>query len=239
LFKSIIAKQQEQVDKASENLDKQSEKEEEQRERAENGLENTFKFEEEQRALREKALIEEQKRLERIQKLESFYNTYNANLSSLKDGQDSSTAIAKTLRDIAIVQALTQFEDGGIVEDELPKNGIFKGNSHRKGGIKIEVEGEEGILSKKEMANMGKSNFYKIKQMAKENRINELMEVQAVPYMNGSFSVNSEIKELKDAIRNIEIQKVDVKKFANDIIMVNETIKKGKKTYNNRHYISK
>ena len=60
------------------------------------------------------------------------------------------------------------FGDGGAIEDHLPSNGIFQGQSHKgnQKGIKVLVEGNEGIFSGREMNNLGKSNFYALKEMA-------------------------------------------------------------------------
>jgi TP901 family phage tail tape measure protein len=134
---------------------------ERQRELAERGLENTLAFEKQVQAENQARLLEEQKRLEKIKKIETYYNL----LASYAQ-EDPNTAPAKALVQIGIAEAIaSKFEDGGIVSDVIAKQngGILKGNSHKKGGILIEAEGSEGIFSKKEMQNLGKDNFYALK----------------------------------------------------------------------------
>ena len=132
-----------------------------QRELAERGLENTLAFEKQIQAENQARLIEEQKRLEKIKKIETYYNL----LSSYAQ-EDPNTAPAKALVQLGIAEAIaSRFEHGGIVSDVIAKQngGILQGNSHRNGGILIEAEGSEGIFSKKEMQNLGKDNFYALK----------------------------------------------------------------------------
>lgn len=132
-----------------------------QRELAERGLENTLAFEKQVQAENQARLIEEQKRLEKIKKIETYYNL----LASYAQ-EDPNTAPAKALVQLGIAEAIaSRFEHGGIVSDVIAKQngGILQGNSHRNGGILIEAEGSEGIFSKKEMQNLGKDNFYALK----------------------------------------------------------------------------
>lgn len=244
IFDKWQENQQKRIDSAEEEVERSEQREDEQRERAEEGLENTLKFEQENSARKEQALIQEQKRLEQIQKLEAFWNTYNANLNALQEGEGSGTALAKTLRDIAIIEGIATFEDGGVVGVDgqgvqTDSFGVTVGNRHIQGGIKAEFEGGEGFLSRKEIGNMGKENFYAIKKMAKENRISDLMAAPQLSFNNLDLSIRSEIDGLSKAIQSMQNQQVDVQKFANDIIQVNETVKKGKKTYINKHLISR
>jgi hypothetical protein len=150
-------------------VDNQREAVETQQRRAEQGLANTLAFEQQQLAKREADLIKQQKREERLQKIKALWSSY----SSYSD-KDPDTAIMKALRDFSIIEAITaSFGDGGVVEDKLPTNGIFRGQSHQgnKRGIPILVEGQEGIFSKREMANLGKDNFYKMKERASMGKV--------------------------------------------------------------------
>ena len=236
--------QEKRIEGAKEEVEESEENTERQFKRAEEGLENTYKFEQEERARREQRLIEEQKRLEKIQKLESFYNTYNANLSSLKEGQDSGTALAKTLRDVAIIEAISTFEDGGIVGVDgqgvkTDSNGVTVGKRHKGGGIKAEFEGGEGFLSRKEMKNMGAENFYQIKKAAKENRINDLVQANTIQMTGVDFGLKNEMSELTAALQNVELNKgMNFEKIAKDLFKMIVTTKKGNKTTNRTHYLN-
>ncbi len=118
ISESIENKLQASVEGMEDALNKQEALVEEQRQRAINGQANTLAFEKKEQAKREAQLLASQKRLERIQRFKSYYNTYNANLSALRDGQDSSVALAKTIKDITILEALTAgFKDGGYTGD--------------------------------------------------------------------------------------------------------------------------
>jgi hypothetical protein len=203
-----------------------------QRKRAEQGLQNTLAFEQKEEAKREKELIERQKRLDQINKLTAYWNTYNANLASLEPGQDSTDAITKTLTSIAVIEALTasltRFADGGVVEDRLPVDGIFRGASHssKKGGIPIMVEGQEGIFSKKEMANLGKDNFYALKNIASsgvvdgnffsEQRNVFIKEVPSIGRYDKELV--SEIKAVKQAINSRPDQMLNVPEVVNGVL---------------------
>jgi TP901 family phage tail tape measure protein len=149
------------IDGIEEEINLQEDNIERQRELAERGLENTLAFEKQVQAENQARLIEEQKRLEKIKKIEAYYNL----LASYAQ-DDPNTAPAKALVQIGIAEAIaSRFEHGGIVSDVIAKQngGILQGNSHRNGGILIEAEGSEGIFSKKEMQNLGKDNFYALK----------------------------------------------------------------------------
>lgn len=149
------------IDGIEKEIDLQEDNIQRQRELAERGLENTLAFEKQVQAENQARLIEEQKRLEKIKKIETYYNL----LSSYAQ-EDPNSAPAKALVQIGIAEAIaSRFEHGGIVSDVIAKQngGILQGNSHRNGGILIEAEGSEGIFSKKEMQNLGKDNFYALK----------------------------------------------------------------------------
>lgn len=237
---------------AQDSLSKQQDAVDEQRSRAEQGLTNTLAFEQKELAKRESEVLKRQKRQERIEKLQSYWNTYNANINSLKEGQDSSVAINKTIKDISIIEAITaslkSFGDGGVVEDRLPGNGIFKGDSHnsKSGGIPIMVEGKEGIFSTKEMGNLGKDNFYALKQMANDGVIGKDIftsqrqgfdKAVAVPVQTGNGKLLAQMKSVEAAIKNKPVSSMEVSKLANGMIDVIEKTKQGKRITRNHHII--
>ncbi|MDB0602171.1 hypothetical protein PL373_13635 [Tenacibaculum maritimum] len=245
VFSRIEETQRRTLQNSERNLDKQQDAVDDQRLRAQNGLTNTLAFEQKELAKREARVLQQQKRLDRIQKLQSYWRTYNANLSSLKDGQDSNDAIVKTLKSIAVIEGITaslqSFGDGGIVEDKLPSNGVFRGQSHQgnKGGIPIMVEGREGIFSVNEMNNMGRDNFYALKELANRGKLNTNFFAQqrsdftkTVPIFPSNKNLEYELKEVKRAIVNKPVTDFDVVKLANAVELISTTSTPNKTVYN-------
>jgi len=245
---------QRSVDKSKQSLSDQQKAVDTQRARAEKGLTNTLAFEQKEQAKREAELIKRQKRLDRVQKLKSYWNTYNANLNSLKEGEDSGKAITKTLRDIAIVEALTaslsSFGDGGVVGvDGVRTNsfGVTQGRSHNKnGGILAFHEGGEGFLSRKEMDNIGMENFYKFKQMAALGTLDtNFFSTQGQSFSSSIQNLTftdprlvSEVKNVKDAILSKPHQALSVPEVVDGILKFTETITSKNKVKRN-HYVVK
>lgn len=201
--------QQKKVERSEKLLEKQNDAVERQRERASNGLENTLAFEQKMLAEREAELVKQQRRQERLEKIKAIWTSYSSYAT-----QDPQTAVQKALRDFALLEAITMsFGDGGVVEDRLPGNGIFRGQSHQgnRGGIPIMVEGKEGILSKTEMANLGKDNFYSLKHMAGMGKIDKDLftrqrkdfdKAMFVPVSSGNDKIAKELRGVQDAILN-------------------------------------
>lgn len=223
---------------AQNEVEKQNERVEEQRLLAEQGLENTLAFEQELAAEKEKQLLEEQRKQEKLKIIESFFNALAA---YSKD--DPNTAPAKALAQTFIAKAIAaKLEDGGILEDEvrgqggyLASNGIFKGNSHKNGGIKMplaEFEGDEGILSKKEMRKLGKSNFYNLKKSLRGNRANELFKkqsedsislIQQKEVMLNTKPIENKLDELKKSIDDKPVPQINIDRYGN---LIEKQIKK-------------
>ena len=226
-----------------------------QRARAENGLTNTLAFEQREKAKQEKELIKRQKRLDRIQKLQSYWNTYNANVSALKEGEDSGKAISKTLSDIAIIETITaslsSFGDGGIVGvDGVRTNsfGVTQGRSHNKNkGILAYHEGGEGFLSRKEMNNIGSENFYKFKQMAALGSLDtNFFSGQNESFSSSISSVNftdprlvNEVKSVKEAILSKPTQSLSVPEVVDGVLRFTETISSKNKVKRNHYKVKR
>ena len=220
-------KKQEAIDKE---INSQEDAINRQQELADRGLSNTLAFEERKKAELEKARIDEQRKLERLKKIEAYFNAFAA---YSKD--DPKTAAGKALRDVAIATAfsLAFAEDGGIVGDIAEPiaggriaNGIFKGRSHKQGGILLEAEGDEGIFSKKEMRNLGRDNFYSIKEMLKNPINDDIFERQNAAFISSApviieqknDELIAEIKDLKQVIKNKREFYIDYDKQANMIV---------------------
>lgn len=234
----IIQSQEKLVDKQGEMVDKQEE-------RAKNGMQNTLAFEQRALADREAELIKSQKKQERLEKIKALYTSYT-NYSNKGD----ENPILKALRDFAILESIAaSFGDGGVVEDKLPSNGIFRGRSHngKHGGIPILVEGQEGILSKREMANLGKDNFYKMKELAGLGQVDsnffsgqrEQFVQMIVPKSSSDSMLINEMRDVKNAIEKKPVQNLDILKLSDNILEFVETVQSKNKTVRNHYQLRK
>lgn len=236
----MIEVTQKRVEDSQKLVENQADSVEDQAERARNGLSNTLAFEQEELAKREAELIKQQKREQRLQKIKALYSSY----AGYAD-KDPDTAIIKALRDFAILEAVTaSFGEGGVVEDKLPADGIFRGASHRsrRGGIPIMVEGKEGIFSTREMANLGKDNFYRMKELAGMGKIDEnffsrqrnaFVQTVAVPVNNDDIITH--LQDVKRAIENKPVPNWRIGDIVNGTMELVETIHQGNKEIRN-HY---
>jgi hypothetical protein len=235
---------QKRIDQDEKALDKQKETIDTQQRRAEEGLNNTLAFEQRALGKREAELIKHQKQEERLQKIKTVYTSYAGYAN-----QDPSTAIAKTMRDFALLEAITaSFGDGGIVNDKLPSDGIFRGQSHNgsNGGIPILVEGREGIFSTQEMANLGRNNFYKMKDIAASGKVDSnFFSGQRQQFTHSVSRVSqsdprllNEMREVKKAIEGKPVQNWDLAHVADGVMELVETITTKNHTIRN-HYTTK
>ena len=150
--------------------------------RAEEGLVNTLAFEQGELAKAESEKLRLQQQQQRLDQIKSLFASY-ANYSS----QNEENPLAKTFRDFALLKAAAASvkvfaETGGVVDDlpRIKEGTILQGPSHKQGGIHLIAEGKEGIFSKKEMANLGKDNFYALKGKLKSKFDSSLFENQSV-----------------------------------------------------------
>ena len=243
----LINRAQQLVEEANKRVDDQQGVIDRQRQLAQDGAENSLAFEKEQLQKREAQLLEEQKRLERLEKIKALYASYQAYASS----GDPQSALVNTIRDFAILEGIAgTFGDGGLVADVLgdkgydfkhmPSDGIFRGVSHNhaSGGIPILVEGNEGIFSQEEMGNLGRSNFYAIKEMAgrgvlEDNFWDKQRNDFGPPVMmiNGIGELTSEMREVKYEIKKIprDFQMTDWEKHG-DFLKSMMSYRSGNKT---------
>lgn len=166
ILKEAVRINQERLRSTEDRVRQQETAEERQRERAAQGLENSLAFEQEQLRAREADRARQERRLQRVQQLQTLYQAYLAYLQD--DSTDAPEALGRALRDFGIIRGVAAtFEDGGIVSDKIAQQnkGILRGPRHSAGGILIEAEGQEGILSRKDMNNLGRDNFYTLKNM--------------------------------------------------------------------------
>lgn len=233
---------QKEVKASEDKISKQEKMVDIQRQRAEQGLTNTLAFEQKELAKAESQKLKAEKKLLRAQEIKALYSSYAGYA-----GAGDKNALSHTLKDFAIMKAISlAFGDGGVVEDRLPGNGIFQGQSHsgNAGGIPILVEGSEGIFSKSEMKNLGKDNFYALKSLAGRGRINEgffgnetKAFIQAVPMVDNGLK--NEVIEMRKAIQNMETNKFDIVNYTKDLFKIIETTQKGNSIIRNTYEVKK
>jgi len=246
LFTQILDKYvevaQAQVDATEERVEKQDEMVDRQRDRAEQGLSNTLAFEQRELAKREAERIKAEKKLERAEMIKSLWASYTSNASN----KNVKNPVLKTLKDFAILQAFAAtFGDGGLVEDKVPTDGkgIIRGRSHkgRMGGIPVLVEGNEGFLSGREISNMGKDNFYALKELAGRGPMGKnIFKSQRTNFERvvDQFNDKRIVQKLDDLNKTISEkpeQFLDIHGLVDGILQLTETTKRGKKTVRN-HY---
>lgn len=232
----MIQVTQQRVEESQRLLDKQQKAVEDQQARAQNGLQNTLKFEQEELAKREAEVIKQQRREQRLQKIKALYNSY----ASYAD-KDPDTAVAKALRDFAVLEAISaSFGEGGaaddVLKDKIPHDGrgIIRGRSHRgrNGGIPVLIEGKEGFFSGREMGNLGKDNFYRMKEMAGQGKVDEnfftrqgqqFVQTVGVPVM--TEAILGELQDLRRAVENKPVPNWRVDEVADGTMkLVEETL---------------
>lgn len=237
---------QKQVDATEDRVDKQDEMVDRQRERAEAGLSNTFAFEQRELAKREAERVKAEKKLERAEMIKSLWTSYTSNSSN----KDVKNPVLKTLKDFAILRAFTaSFGDGGLVADKVPTDGrgITRGRSHqgRMGGIPVLVEGNEGFFSGREVSNLGKDNFYALKEMAGRGPIGKNVfkrQRQGFEQVVDEFNdrrIVQKLDDVKDAIKNKPEHSLDVAEMVQGMLHLVETTKTGNKTVRNHYKIKR
>jgi hypothetical protein len=235
---------QKRVDQDKVLLENQKKTIEIQQQRAGEGLDNTLAYEQRQLGKRESDLLKREKQEQRLQKIKTIYTSYSGYAN-----QDPDTAIQKTLRDFALLEAITaSFGDGGVVEDKLPTNGIFRGQSHKGNnkGIPILVEGREGIFSAQEMDNLGKDNFYKMKDIASMGKVDSnFFTAQRQQFVQSTTrrpksdpALINEMREVKRAIEGKPVQNWDVANVADGVMELVETVMTKNHVIRN-HYTTK
>ncbi len=248
---AFIDNQKKAVDAQQDRIDDQDKALDAQRSRAEQGLANTLAFEQRERAKEEAELQRRQRRLERLEKIRSLYAAFTANNNNPELQRIPGGALTRTLQDFAVLEAIAAtFGEGGAVEDVLGKNGgIVRGRSHqgRMGGIPVLVEGKEGFFSAREMENLGKQNFYALKNMAGLGPIDRnFFSGQKNEFLAGLPVVSQkdpelvqEMREVKKAIKAKPSQILDVPEVVHGILRFTETVTEKNKVKRNHYRIQK
>lgn len=248
----VLEINQKRIESEKNLLDIQRDSVKTQEERSRAGLENTLAFEQKVQAQREADLVKSQKKQERLQKIRALYTSYT-NYANKGDNNP----VLKALKDFAILEAIAaSFGDGGAADDVLAKKipsdgkGIVRGRSHRgrRGGIPVLIEGKEGFFSGREMANLGKNNFYKIKEAAGSGKIDSNFFsgqhrnfITVVPSGNAtpSYDISRGLEDVKKAIENKPVQNLNIPEVIDGIMKLVETTTTKNKVVRNTYVIKK
>lgn len=239
-----------QIKTSEDRIAKQEKATDAQRLRAEQGLDNTLAFEQKQLAKREAEAAKARKRAQRLEKVKALWTSYQSYASDPenKDGQ----AITKTLRDFAILEAISaSFGDGGLIADKVPTDGrgMIRGRSHKGngGGIPVMVEGNEGILSRNDINNLGGEEGFrafrdmlgkgKISPEIFKNQRNEFTKV--MPIMMDNKGVEKGLEEVRKEIRNKPVQLLNFEQMASGFVKITESIQSPTKTVKNNFIVKK
>ena len=178
-----------------------------QKDLAQKGLDNDLAFEEKRADELTKAKLKEQVKLRKIKELETFLNAL-ANFAE----KDPKTALPKALALLAATKAAEAVyaEDGGIIGQIGSRSLIGSGMSrrHKSGNdVLLHAEKGEGILSVKEMNNLGIGNFNMLKSMLKTPFSEKL-----IPNKGGTIVVqnNSALLERLDSLEKTIKNKKEV-----------------------------
>lgn len=228
-----IALLDKEISSQDKNIDKQ-------RELADKGLANTLAFEERKKAELERSKIAEQKKQEKLAKIQAFFNAF---ASYSKD--EPQTAAVKALKDVLLAEVVAKAfaKEGGIVGEIAEPiaggridRGIFKGRSHSQGGIHLEAEGNEGIFSGKEMGNLGRENFYALKNLLKNPIDDAIFERQndafnaSIPIINVINKSDQVVEKLDELKKVIADKKETVWNISPNGLISKEEFERGFKT---------
>jgi hypothetical protein len=256
LQKRIDANQKEQ-DEIKDQISKQEEL-------AKEGLTNTLAFEEAELAKSEQKKIELEKQRVRVEEIKALYSAYSAAASS-----GDTNAITTALRDFAILRAtsaaVSAFGDGtgehGTISDTIDAkkggskggnslmNGIFKGKKHDskgRGGIKVLVEGNEGIWKGSTMNKFGKDNFIALTKGIDDGSIGSDVfgkQISMIPQTNvlsmNLDSLEGKLDNVQKAIENKPVPSLHAESISESISDIVHTVQTGNKTVRSRYRLNK
>lgn len=176
---------------------------------AERGLQTDLAFQIRKAALLKKQQIDEARTTAKEKELLTLVSSVP---KFIEEGKSPLEALAAAIAVVAAMKvAESKFEEGGIVRNGIGggiQNGVFSGRRHSGGGILIEAEGGEGILSRKEMDSLGGAEgFYNLKEMLKDPSKAVSASILNVSSNNGE--VVQELKAVREAIHNKKETTVD------------------------------
>lgn len=216
---AIFNAQQEAFDKRQELFDKEIDLQdkaiETQQRLAEQGLTNSLAFEERRAAeLRRQQQIDTEKQ-KRVKLLETFLNSL-AEFSK----EDPKTALQKALLQVALAQAASAVfaEEGGIIGEIGERSNLSR--RHKGGGdVLLHAQTGEGILSRKEMDNLGRRNFHLLKDAARFPIKDNVFAMPQIAIAGGvqvsNADVVKELKALQRVIKNKRENSYNLDEFGN------------------------
>lgn len=211
----------------NEEIDRQESAIERQADLAARGLANTLAFEEKRAADLRRQQQKEVEQAKKVKLLETFLNSL-AEFSKT----DPKNALNQALLQVALATAATAVfaEEGGII-GEIGERSSFS-RTHKGGGdVLLHAQTGEGILSRKEMDNLGHRNFHLLKDVARFPVKENIFSMPEVAIAGGMSVSNEElIKEVKGLRKDIKNQPHtdwSVDKFGN---YIKSTMENGVKT---------
>lgn len=223
-------------DKRQELLDKEITQQEKnidvQRDLAARGLENTLAFEQKRAADLQRQQQKEAQQAKRVKLLETFLNSL-AEFSKT----DPKTALQKALLQVALAQAATAVfaEEGGIIGEIGERSNLRR--KHKGGGdVLLHAQTGEGILSRREMDNLGRRNFHLLKDAARFPVREDVFAMPQLAIAGGMQPSNAdvvkELRLLRSEFKNQPREKLDINKYGEYIHTVTQdgitTATKGK-----------
>lgn len=215
IFKSYEEAFQKRQDLLEEEIGLQEQNIETQRRLAEQGLTNTLAFEEKRAAELRRQQQVEAERQKRVKLLETFLNSL-AEFSKA----DPKTAIQKALLQVALAQAATAVfaEEGGIIGEIGERSNLSR--RHKGGGdVLLHAQTGEGILSRREMDNLGRRNFHLLKDAARFPIKDNVFAMPQISIAGGvqvsNADVVKELKTLQKVIKNKRESSYNLDEFGN------------------------
>lgn len=211
IFKAFEEAHNKRQELLQEEITDQEKNIETQRRLAEQGLENTLAFEEKRAAELRRNQQQEAERAKRVKLLETFLNSL-AEFS--KD--DPKNALSKALLQVALAQAAAAVfaEEGGIIGEIGARSNLSR--KHKGGGdVLLHAQTGEGILSRREMDNLGKRNFHLLKDAARFPIRDDVFAMPKLAMAGGqqisNHEVVKEIKAMHHTLRNKKETHYDLK----------------------------
>jgi hypothetical protein len=188
------------------------------------GKQNTLAQEVKAEADLEKERAQAQKKLVKAKELETFLNSVAA---FSKD--DPKSAVLKAVAQLALVKGVeaAYAEEGGLVGGNMQKSKVYGARFSRMhpggGDVLLHAQTGEGILSRKEIVNMGGATaFLSMKNALKEKQIP--LEKVNIFSMSNNRGVEARLDSLENTIKNKKETSID---FDNLNRMVTEEIENG------------
>lgn len=204
------------------------------------GASNTLAAEEKKLAELEQAKQAAQKKEERLQKIETYFN-----LLSSYAKEDPKTAPQKALAQMAIAEGIAAafMEKGGMVGDATDKTmigGLGLSKSHKDGDVLAVLSPNEGVLSAKQINALGgASGFYSLQKMLDNPNDDNIFSKQAEPFSHiitaqstvDISPVVAKLESVERAIRKIPGNGFAIDDFGN---LIHTIVQDGKKEVTNK-----